>query len=466
MFHSGRVDPSPCRILTFECICFTKRPREGVGLLEPLLAESSVISVSDVIRRIKTMLDHSPELNDVWVKGEISNLRCPASGHRYFTLKDETARMRCVLFRGKGQRLQFDLADGLTVIVRGAVSMYEAAGDIQFYVEEMLPAGQGALHLAFEQLKERLQKEGLFDQKRPLPFFPRRVGVITSRTGAAVQDMLSVLRRRNPTVHVLLIPAMVQGEAAPASICRAFELASQQEDLDVILFGRGGGSLEELWAFNDEQVARAIYQSPVPTISAVGHETDFTIADFVADCRAPTPSVAAELAVPEWRMLKETVDDLRHRNREALMRRIDHLRQRLKLLTESAALTQPDYRIKQAYQRVDDLIEQAEHRITVLIEERRNRLGIAVGKLESLSPLATLSRGYAICSREDTGEVVRDASSVAPGDRLRVRVAKGEIFCHVVRERGRRGAGNDSRKGEERKPSERQLGAQMQLPIG
>ena len=283
------------------------------------------------------MLDYTPELNDVWVKGEISNLRCPSSGHRYFTLKDDMARIRCVLFRGKGQRLQFDLADGLTVIVRGSVSMYEAAGDIQLYVEEMLPAGLGALHLAFEQLKEKLQKEGLFDQKRPLPYFPRRVGVITSPTGAAVRDMLSVLRRRNPTVHVLLIPAVVQGEAAPESICRAFELAGRQKDLDVILFGRGGGSLEELWAFNDERVARAIYRSPVPTISAVGHEIDYTIADFVADCRAPTPSAAAELAVPEWKTLKEAVEDLRHRSRQALIRRVDHLRQRLKLLTESAA---------------------------------------------------------------------------------------------------------------------------------
>lgn len=437
-----------------------------MGALEPLIAESNVISVSDVIRRIKTMLDYTPELNDVWVKGEISNLRCPSSGHRYFTLKDDMARIRCVLFRGKGQRLQFDLADGLTVIVRGSVSMYEAAGDIQLYVEEMLPAGLGALHLAFEQLKEKLQKEGLFDQKRPLPYFPRRVGVITSPTGAAVRDMLSVLRRRNPTVHVLLIPAVVQGEAAPESICRAFELAGRQKDLDVILFGRGGGSLEELWAFNDERVARAIYRSPVPTISAVGHEIDYTIADFVADCRAPTPSAAAELAVPEWKTLKEAVEDLRHRSRQALIRRVDHLRQRLKLLMESAALTQPDYRIKQAYQRVDDLIERAEQRLAAIIETRRKRLGIAVGKLESLSPLATLSRGYAICSREDTGEVIRDAGGVAPGDRLRVRLEKGEISCRVVDERSPRGTANGNRTGEGRKRSESRVDAQMQLPIG
>lgn len=439
---------------------------KGVGALEPLIAESHIISVSDVIRRIKALLDHASELRDVWVKGEISNLRCPSSGHRYFTLKDETARMRCVLFRGKGQGMQFDLADGLTVMVRGTVSMYEAAGDIQLYVEEILPVGQGALHLAFEQLKERLRQEGLFDQKRPLPFFPKRVGIITSPTGAAVRDMLSVLRRRNPAVHVLLIPAVVQGEEAPESICRAFELAAQQKDLDVILFGRGGGSLEELWAFNDERVARAVYRSPVPTISAVGHEIDYTIADFVADCRAPTPSVAAELAVPEWKMLKETVEDLRHRSRQAIMRRVEHLRQRLKLLTESAALTQPDYRIKQAYQRVDDLIERAERRFAAMVEERRKRLGIAVGKLESLSPLATLSRGYAICRREDTGEVIRNADGVVPGDRLRVRLAKGEISCRVVGERSSRAVTNSRRTGESRKQSERRFDAQMQLPIG
>lgn len=440
------------------------KAREGVGALEPLIAEPNVISVTDITRRIKRALDDSPDLNDIWVKGEISNLRCPSSGHRYFTLKDELSRMRCVLFRGKGQRLSFDLEDGLTVIVRGSVSVYEASGDIQLYVDEMLPAGQGALHLAFEQLKERLQKEGLFDRKRPLPYFPKRVGVITSRTGAAVQDMLSVLQRRNPSVHVLLIPASVQGDAAPASICRAFELASNEE-LDVILFGRGGGSLEELWAFNEESVARAIFQSTVPTISAVGHETDFTIADFVADRRAPTPSVAAELAVPEWRNLKETVNDLRRRSGEALERRIDHLRQRLTILSESAALTRPDHRLKQASQRVDDLMERAEQRLLAILEERRNKLGVAAGKLETLSPLATLSRGYAICSRDESGEVIRDANSVSPGESVRVRLDKGQIRCRVI--------GDDNHTEEVSEPRVRvtrrtksRVEDQMQLPIG
>lgn len=439
----------------------------GVDALEPRIAQPNVISVTDVARRIKMLLDHSPELNDVWVKGEISNLRCPSSGHRYFTLKDEQSRMRCVLFRGRGQRLTFEPEDGLTVIVRGSISVYEAAGDMQLYVDEMLPAGQGALHLAFQQLKERLQKEGLFDRKRPLPFFPKRVGVITSQTGAAVQDMLSVLQRRNPTVDVLLIPAAVQGEAAPASICRAFEFARSQHNLDVILFGRGGGALEELWAFNEESVARAIYNSPVPTISAVGHETDYTIADFVADCRAPTPSVAAELAVPEWRVLKEAVADLRRRSAEALTRRLHHLQQRLNLLSGSAALTQPDYRIQQACQRVDDLMEQAEQRLLAILEERRNRFGIAAGKLESLSPLATLSRGYAICSREASGEVLHRADSVTPGEHLRVRLAHGHIRCRVVS-----GQANDEKtKASTGRPTspqqaKKRAGDQMQLPIG
>lgn len=427
-------------------------------MAEEHVMEQEVITVSALVQRIKAVLDASPALQNIWIKGEISNLRSPSSGHRYFTLKDEAGKIRCVLFRTSAKRVTFELEDGLTVLVRGSVSVYEAAGDVQVYVEEMLPAGQGALHLAFQQLKERLRREGLFEKKRPLPFFPRRIALITSPTGAAVRDMISVIRRRNPTVDILLIPAVVQGDAAPESLCNAFARVANLP-VDLVIFGRGGGSLEELWAFNDERVARAVYACPVPTISAVGHETDFTIADFVADRRAPTPSAAAEMAVPEWQSLRAGVHDLHVRNVQAMERRLRHLRDRLRLLTSSAALTQPDSRIRQAYQRVDDLTDRMVRAWQAMLEERRARLQVATGKLDSLSPLATLSRGYAICIREATGEIVRRAAAVVPGERLQVRVAEGRIRCVV--------AGDPSQELEERLKRRRAAsrGDQMQLPI-
>lgn len=401
-------------------------------MAEPLQSPE-VLSVSEVTARVKAAIEHHPALSNIWMKGEISNFRQPSSGHMYFTLKDEKSRMRAVMFRGRAQHVRFRMEDGLTVMVRGSVGLYEASGEYQFYVEEVLPAGQGALYLAFEQLKERLEKEGLFDQKRRIPYFPKTVALITSPTGAAVRDMISVIRRRNPTVHLLLIPAVVQGDGAAPSICRALALAQECKEIDLIIFGRGGGSLEELWAFNEESVARAIFESRIPTISAVGHETDYTIADFVADVRAPTPSAAAELAVPELRELRATLADLRHRGVGALQKRAQHYRDRLRLLQNSAALTQPDRMLRQVRQRLDELIQRAQDVAVGRVERDRHRLNVAVAKLDSLSPLATLARGYAICTRDETGEVVRDADTVRNGERLTVKVAHGEIPCRAVK---------------------------------
>lgn len=398
-----------------------------------LLQGLEVLSVSEVTQRVKAAIESAPGLQNIWMKGEISNFRQPSSGHMYFTLKDEYSRMRAVMFRSRAQSLPFRLEDGLTVLVRGSVGLYEAAGEYQFYVEEVVPAGQGALYLAFEQLKARLAQEGLFAQKRPLPFFPKTVGLITSPTGAAVRDMISVIRRRNPTVNILLIPAVVQGEEAAPSLCQAIALAQQCPQIDVLIIGRGGGSLEELWAFNEESVARAIFRSRIPTISAVGHETDFTIADFVADYRAPTPSAAAEVAVPELRALKSTLADLRQRAAVALRKRAQHYRERLRLLERSAVLTRPERTLREYRQRVDELLQRAEESTRTRLERLRHRLNMAVAKLDSLSPLATLSRGYAICLRQRTGEIVRDADEVADGERLLVKVARGEIPCRVAR---------------------------------
>ena len=397
-----------------------------------LTTSPEALTVSEVTKRVKSLLEGDPSLQNIWVKGEISNFRRPSSGHLYFTLKDDRSRLRAVMFRSRNQNVKFQVEDGLTVLVRGSISIYEAAGDYQFYVEEMLPAGQGALFLAFEQLKAKLEAEGLFAQKRPLPFFPRRVCLITSPTGAAVRDMISVMRRRNPTVDILLIPAVVQGETAPPSICQAFALAQKIPGIDLIIFGRGGGSLEELWAFNEESVARAVFASRIPTISAVGHETDFTIADFVADYRAPTPSAAAEVAVPELRVLRATVEDLKQRGIASLANRVQIYRDRLRLLASGPALTQPDRLIRNRRQLVDDLFTRMQNIITGTVEKSESRLKLAVAKLDSLSPLATLGRGYAICTRQSTGEVIRDAAAVRQGERLTVQVAKGEIPVRVT----------------------------------
>lgn len=401
--------------------------------MEVQAIDQHAISITELARRVKGVIDGAAALQDVWVKGEISNFKHATSGHMYFTLKDDGSRVRCVMFRRRSHTVAFRPEDGQTVLVRGSVSVYETAGDVQLYVDEMHPAGQGALFLALQQLKERLEKEGLFTQRRPLPFLPRTVGLITSPTGAAVRDMISVIRRRNPKVNILLIPAVVQGEAAVPSLCAALDAARQQSDIDVLIIGRGGGSLEELWAFNEEALARALYACPIPTISAVGHETDFTIADWVADHRAATPSAAAETAVPELRALESALGELQQRAASALTRQARAMRQRLTLLASSAALTRPDHRIRAARQHLDEQAYKAELAVSGRVEKGRRRLEVVVGKLESLSPLATLARGYAICSRAGTGEVVHTAAAVAPGERLDVRVAQGVIPCKVVK---------------------------------
>ena len=314
------------------------------------------------------------------------------------------------------------------------MSVYEVAGEYQLYVDELYPAGQGALYLAFEQLKEKLAAEGLFDaaRKRPLPKLPRTVGVVTSPTGAAIRDILSVLRRRFPTINIVLAPAIVQGEAGPASVIQAIERLNQRDDVDVLIVGRGGGSLEELWTFNDEGVARAIAASRIPVISAVGHETDVTIADFVADRRAPTPSAAAEMAVMERAILVQGVRDQRERMVRALEKRIRQLRESLGYLTRSAALTRPQDRLNQLRQQLDEMSYRMETSFRYETERRRRLLEALAGKLDGLSPLGTLARGYAICRIASTGDVVTEATRVRPGELLKVRVREGELTCKAL----------------------------------
>jgi exodeoxyribonuclease VII large subunit len=403
-----------------------------------------VLSVREVTLYVKRLLERDQLLQAVWVRGEISNFKWHTSGHIYFTLKDESAQIKCVMFRSAAQRLRFRPDNGMQVLVHGNVTVFERDGAYQLYAVEMDPAGLGALHLEFEQLKRRLAAEGLFDEehKRPLPALPRRVGIVTAPTGAAIRDMITVARRRFPSVHLVIAPALVQGSEAPASLIRGLKLLARVDGVDVIIIGRGGGSLEDLWAFNDEGLARAIRNCPVPVVSAVGHETDYTIADFAADLRAPTPSAAAELVVPSRSELAGQVDALRIRLAAATRRIVERKRIRLRGLAERPVLQRPQGRLLQDRQRLDDLIRRLGFVGGKMLESHRRELGALAGRLDALSPLAVLARGYAI-ARAESGAIIKDAHQVAVGDAIQVMVHKGQLHCRVesvegeAEERGR-----------------------------
>lgn len=390
------------------------------------------MSVRDLTLYIKRLIERDQLLSAVWVKGEISNFKWHTSGHLYFTLKDDTTQIKCVMFRSAAQRLRFKPDSGMQVLLGGNVSVFERDGAYQLYCEEMEPAGVGALHLQYEQLKARLQAEGLFDQarKRPLPVLPRRVALITAPTGAAVRDMITVSRRRFPNLHLLLVPALVQGADAPASLIRGLELAGAAPGVDVIIIGRGGGSLEDLWAFNDEGLARAIRASAVPVVSAVGHETDFTIADFAADLRAPTPSAAAEIVVPARAELLAMVDSLKHRMVTVARRLIERKRLRVKGLAERPVLRRPQGRLLQDRQRLDDLVRRLGLASGRYTNKAHQRLAALAGRLDALSPLAVLSRGYCI-ARDAGGRVLKEAAATAPGEQVEIMLHKGQLRCRV-----------------------------------
>jgi len=392
----------------------------------------AILSVRELTLYIKRLIERDQTLSAVWVRGEISNFKWHTSGHIYFTLKDDTTQLKCVMFRSAAGRLRFRPDNGMQVLVGGNISVFERDGAYQLYCEEMEPAGVGALHLQYEQLKARLAAEGLFDEslKRPLPRLPRRVGIITATTGAAIRDMITVARRRFPGVRLVLAPALVQGEQAPASLMRALDLTARLPEIDVIIIGRGGGSLEDLWAFNDEGLARAIRACPVPVVSAVGHETDFTIADFAADLRAPTPSAAAELVVPSRAELMGLVDGLRARLVTVARRVVERKRARLRVLSDRPVLQRPQGRLLQDRQRLDDLVRRLSFAAGRSSEIRRQRLRALAGQLDALSPLAVLSRGYAIARAAD-GRVLKSVSAAAVGDRVHVMLHQGGLACRV-----------------------------------
>ena len=390
-----------------------------------------IYTVSDLTTEIRALLEDS--FSGVWVEGEVSNFHHHSSGHLYFTLKDQERQIRVVMFRAQNRQLRFRPQDGLAVLVYGEVGVYERRGEYQLVVEYMEPKGLGALQLAFEQLKAKLQAEGLFDEarKRPIPMLPRRIGVITSPVGAAIRDILHVLRRRFAGVDVLIYPVTVQGDQAPPEIVDALRELNRRGGLDVLILGRGGGSIEDLWAFNEEMVARAIADSKIPVISAVGHEVDYTIADFVADLRAPTPSAAAELVIARKDELAQRLDDLQLRMTGVVRSRLHALGVRMAALDRHLRLLNPIERIRLQRRHLTelwkDLTGWADRRLAVLNGE----LKAAAGKLDSLSPLAILSRGYSICMRVPGHEIVKESAELVVGDEVQVRLHRGRLHCDV-----------------------------------
>lgn len=392
-----------------------------------------VLSVSQLNRYVKSRMDADENLFNVFLVGEISNFTNHyKTGHFYFSLKDEEAQIKAVMFRQNALKVKFRPENGMRVIVRGRVSLYEAAGSYQVFVDDMQPDGVGALNLAFEQLKERLEREGLFDaaHKKPLPRFPERIGVITSETGAAVQDILNILGRRFPYAQVVLAPVLVQGEGAPAQLIDALQSFNAFKKVDVIILGRGGGSAEDLWAFNDEGLAYAVYRSQIPVISAVGHETDFTICDFVADLRAPTPSAAAELAVPDQMQLRAEIHTLLSRMQRTVTNNLREQRLRLEQSTLKSVLKNPNLYFDTKRMQLISVSTQFDALEKAILHRARIRLQENAAKLQALSPLSVLARGYSVTTLAD-GTVVNSANQLSENTEITVQLADGKAACTV-----------------------------------
>jgi exodeoxyribonuclease VII large subunit len=396
------------------------------------MLESQTWTVAELTGYIRELFEIDYRLQDVLVAGEISNFTQARSGHLYFTLKDDKAQLKCVMWRSSAERLRFRPGDGDAVVAYGRISVYEAGGAYQLYAESLEPAGRGNLALAFEQLKEKLADEGLFDEefKQPIPKFPRKLGIVTSADAAALRDILNVLYRRWPLVSVLIAPTLVQGKDAPAQIVSAIEWLDGRNDIDTLIVARGGGSIEDLWAFNDEGVARAIFAAQHPVITGVGHETDFTIADFVSDLRAPTPSAAAELAVPDWMEVGAYVRGLQNSISAELLAIIAEKQQIVTSLNRSLGHLSPGKALDNNRQRVDILAERLERTIQRRVDFLKTRVEIVDARLQAVSPLGTLARGYAIVRRQD-GVVVRHVDEAAAGETLQVMVTDGEFGVTV-----------------------------------
>ena len=389
-------------------------------------------TVSEITKGIKTSLEH--KFSNIGILGEISNVRKPSSGHVYLTLKDKNSQLQAVVFRNSASRIKFELKDGMEVVSFGSVTVYEPRGQYQLIINKIEPKGIGALQLAFQQLKEKLEKEGLFDHahKKDIPFIPKKIGIVTSPTGAAIKDILNIIDRRFANVEILIYPVKVQGEGAAQEIAEAITELNNYSDIDVIISGRGGGSLEDLWAFNEEIVARSIYNSKIPVISAVGHEIDLTIADLVADKRALTPSEAGELVVPRKDLLIEKTEKFKTKLLQSLTGKLRLSKEKLDRIANSYVIRQPFDKFNRWQQKLDDLSQRLNLNITHALNSEREKLSGIVGKLESLSPLNVLKRGYTITTKQEDNKSLRYITDLSKGDKIKTNLSRGSIISEIL----------------------------------
>lgn len=392
----------------------------------------NVLDVSQVNEYIKSMLDGDPLLGHLCVRGELSNYKIYPSGHHYFSMKDASGAIRCVMFKSGAVRLRFRPENGMKVIASGRVTVFPRDGQYQLYCSSLTPDGVGDLHVAFEQLKQKLYEEGLFDavHKRPLPIYPHRIAIVTSSVGAAVRDMLRILEKRYPLSYVMILPVRVQGVEAPAEIAGAIRYANRHQLADVIITGRGGGSIEDLWAFNDERVARAIFDSRIPVVSAVGHEPDVTISDFVADVRAATPSNAAELVAPDQSEIRMRLNQLQLRMTKAVLKQIDVLHERLERLSGSSAMRDPTHLIQEKRQLLDFEQQQLLTRFSAILHRNRHHFAQLSAALDAMSPLKVLGRGYSLV-RTQNGNIVKSFHDVQTGENVRIQLCEGGLNAHI-----------------------------------
>ena len=393
---------------------------------EPLL-------VSQLNNYIKNLIDEDEILNNVYIRGELSNFKKHYSGHLYFTLKDETSLIKCVMFKSYTNYLNFEPKDGMSVVILGTVSVFERDGVYQIYAKGMEPDGMGALYTAYEKLKNKLSEEGLFDDKykKPIPILPKAIGVVTSKTGAVIRDIINVTTRRFPNVNIILYPAAVQGAGAAETIVKGIEFFNRAKNVDTIIIGRGGGSLEDLWPFNEEITARAIFDSEIPIISAVGHETDFTIADFVADLRAPTPSAAGELAVPDILEVRWKLDNINNRLSNSLKRKLEKMKDKYITLSNSKVLKNPYDTIRQKILTCDNLTKNLENAFSMKLKDENIKLVGLIGRLDNLSPLKTMTRGYSVIENME-GRVVKSVTDLKEEQEISIRLSDGKKMAKVL----------------------------------
>ena len=392
----------------------------------------NAVTVTQLNKYLKDRFDEDENLNAILVKGEISNFKNHYTGHLYFTLKDENSLIKCIMFKSYAEKLNFKPKDGMKVMVFGTVSVFERDGVYQIYAKSMMEDGIGDLHEQFEQLKAKLEKEGLFEQshKKIIPLYPNVIGVLTSQTGAVIRDIINVSTRRNPNVYIRLLPVPVQGPGAAEQIVDKIRIMNEKKLADVLIIGRGGGSLEDLWPFNEEIVARAIYDSEIPIISAVGHETDFTIADFVADLRAPTPSAAAELAVPDIFEVKQKIINYQNRSKLALKKKIEIMKLRFEKVMKSRIFTDPMRKVMDNSIILDDYMKRLENAMKEIKTEKKNKYIELVTKLDSISPLKTLIRGYSLTEKD--GQIIKRASQIDKGDIITIKFSDGEKNAEIL----------------------------------